>query len=231
MSRRPIPSPIDCADVGRPILQRTNGTHVSLLRRFVNANTRFSARFDAPKDAALFWRYDQYVAEAIRMLRPGSTIVDVGGGRTCSFAEGLNDTGSVRVVAVDVSTTRAWRDFVTLAERNENLGPQTGYRGLSRPRTRAARRTAIAPGPQSPSSRDHADVSKTFDGVSSKAAINSVLNGARPERREPDPVNAPREARPASNSSRKSATDSGRRCRPKNTPAAIDSPRAELKSS
>ena len=37
------------------------------------------------------------------MLRPGSTIVDVGGGRTCSFADELKDPRSVYVVAVDVS--------------------------------------------------------------------------------------------------------------------------------
>ncbi|CAN5588694.1 hypothetical protein BH20ACT17_BH20ACT17_11510 [soil metagenome] len=37
------------------------------------------------------------------MLEPGSTVVDVGGGRTCSFADELNDLKRVHVVAVDVS--------------------------------------------------------------------------------------------------------------------------------
>lgn len=96
---------LDCAGIGRRILQRAKGTKISLLRRFVNANTRLSSRFDARKDVALYQRYDQYVAEAIRALRSGSTVIDVGGGRTCSFAGELQNGKNLCVVAVDVSPT------------------------------------------------------------------------------------------------------------------------------
>lgn len=89
--------------IGRRIPKRPNETHISLFRRFVNANTRLSSRFDARKDVALYQRYDQYVADAIHMLRPGATVVDVGGGRTCSFVAHLGPDKSVRVLAVDVS--------------------------------------------------------------------------------------------------------------------------------
>lgn len=64
---------------------------------------RLSVRLDARKDLALYRRYDTYVAQALEHLQPGSTIVDVGGGRTCSFAGSLPPDKAVRVVAVDIS--------------------------------------------------------------------------------------------------------------------------------
>lgn len=75
----------------------------SVLRRFVDANTRVSGRFDRRKDLELYRRYDRHVAEAIRALRSGATVVDVGGGRTCSFAGDVSPAAAIRVIAVDVS--------------------------------------------------------------------------------------------------------------------------------
>jgi SAM-dependent methyltransferase len=43
------------------------------------------------------------VATAIDALPSGATVVDVGGGRNCSFAKNLNDDRDFRVVAVDIS--------------------------------------------------------------------------------------------------------------------------------
>lgn len=64
---------------------------------------RCSARLDARKDIAIYELYDRRVADAIHRLRPGSTVVDVGGGRNCSFASDLANKHAVRIVAVDVS--------------------------------------------------------------------------------------------------------------------------------
>lgn len=76
---------------------------MSLLRIFLDANSRLSARFDKRKDIALYVQYDQEVAAAIHDLPAGSIIVDLGSGRTCSFAPALNVAQDVRVVAVDIS--------------------------------------------------------------------------------------------------------------------------------
>jgi SAM-dependent methyltransferase len=74
-----------------------------LLRRFLDANSRLSARFDQRKDVQLYERYDADVAAAIRALPPGSLVVDLGGGRECSFARHVDRGQDLRVVAVDVS--------------------------------------------------------------------------------------------------------------------------------
>lgn len=76
-----------------------------LLRRFLNANSRLSSRFDRRHDAALYARYDADVASAVRSLTAGATVVDVGGGRRCSFAHQLAANNDVRVIAVDISPT------------------------------------------------------------------------------------------------------------------------------
>ncbi|MGI9100205.1 MAG: class I SAM-dependent methyltransferase [Solirubrobacteraceae bacterium] len=74
-----------------------------LLRRFLDANSRLSARLDQRKDAELYARYDAHVAAAIRALPAGAIVVDLGGGRHCSFAQHIRPAQNVRVVAVDIS--------------------------------------------------------------------------------------------------------------------------------
>jgi ubiquinone/menaquinone biosynthesis C-methylase UbiE len=79
--------------------------NVPLIRRFLDANSRLSARFDRRKDATLYARYDADVVAAIRALPTGATVVDLGGGRQCSFAARITHQQHVRVVAVDVSAS------------------------------------------------------------------------------------------------------------------------------
>ena len=74
-----------------------------LLRQFIDANRRLSARLDRREDAALYERYDDDVADALRLLPPGALVVDVGAGRTCSFANRIPATADLRIIAVDVS--------------------------------------------------------------------------------------------------------------------------------
>lgn len=76
---------------------------MSLLRCFLRANTRLSAHFDRRGDAALYGRYDDDVAVAVSSMPDGGVVADIGGGRTCSFAERLPPDKGVRIVAVDVS--------------------------------------------------------------------------------------------------------------------------------
>lgn len=76
---------------------------MSLLQRFMKANRRFSARFDRREDAALYARYDDDVGQALCALPDQGIVVDVGGGRTCSFADRLPANHALTVVAVDVS--------------------------------------------------------------------------------------------------------------------------------
>jgi SAM-dependent methyltransferase len=72
-----------------------------LLRRFLDANSRLSARLDRRKDQALFERYDADVTAAIDALPADALIVDLGGGRNCRFADAVRP--GQRLVIVDVS--------------------------------------------------------------------------------------------------------------------------------
>lgn len=74
-----------------------------LLERFLDANRRLSARLDRRDDAALYTRYDNEVASAVSSLPDGGVVVDIGAGRTCSFADRLDGTKAITIVAVDVS--------------------------------------------------------------------------------------------------------------------------------
>jgi ubiquinone/menaquinone biosynthesis C-methylase UbiE len=46
---------------------------------------------------------DKYVDTVARHLRPGATVVDVGGGKRCSYGARRPSEGSVRIIAVDLS--------------------------------------------------------------------------------------------------------------------------------
>lgn len=76
---------------------------MSVLQRFLQANRRLSARFDRRDDAALYARYDAYVGRALRGLPAGGIVADVGGGRSCSFAEMLPLEHALTIVAIDES--------------------------------------------------------------------------------------------------------------------------------
>jgi len=56
------------------------------------------------EDDAPFWvRFDEMVGEYSRRLSDGTTVVDIGGGRSCSFADQVPRDRGVRIVAVDIS--------------------------------------------------------------------------------------------------------------------------------
>jgi ubiquinone/menaquinone biosynthesis C-methylase UbiE len=76
---------------------------MSLLHRFLQANRRLSTRFDRRRDTALYARYDDDVADALSSITEGGLVADIGGGRTCSFADRLIRTHDVKIVAVDLS--------------------------------------------------------------------------------------------------------------------------------
>ena len=74
-----------------------------LLQRFLQANSRLSARFDRRGDTALYRRYDERVAAALAAMPDQGLVADIGGGRRCSFAAHLPDQKDIKIVAVDVS--------------------------------------------------------------------------------------------------------------------------------
>ncbi len=76
---------------------------MSLAHRFLQSNRRLSARFDRRGDHALYGRYDEGVARALERLPAGAVVVDLGGGRTCSFADRVPAHHQLRIVAVDVA--------------------------------------------------------------------------------------------------------------------------------
>jgi ubiquinone/menaquinone biosynthesis C-methylase UbiE len=78
---------------------------VSPLSRFLGANRRLSGRYEPRVESTdRFYReYDALVVRAARELRPGSAIVDLGGGRHCPFAAEVDRSGGTRIVAVDIS--------------------------------------------------------------------------------------------------------------------------------
>lgn len=78
-------------------------SYMPLLQRFLEANTRLSMRYDKRRDVALYARYDDEVARALSALPDGGVVADIGGGRTCSFAERIPDDKVLQIVAVDVS--------------------------------------------------------------------------------------------------------------------------------
>jgi ubiquinone/menaquinone biosynthesis C-methylase UbiE len=56
------------------------------------------------ESAPAFYRhYDDLVGEAAAALEPGSAVVDLGGGRKCSFADQVDRSNGTRIVAVDIS--------------------------------------------------------------------------------------------------------------------------------
>lgn len=76
-----------------------------MIRRFFEANRRLSSRWaDRVESTEAFYRdYDARVLAAASRLAPGSSIVDLGGGRQCPFAAAVDRSGGTRIVAVDLS--------------------------------------------------------------------------------------------------------------------------------
>ena len=76
-----------------------------MLRRFLELNRRLSHRWSSRvESAAGFYRlYDARVSQAARTLGPDSSIVDLGGGRRCPFADEVDRSKGMRIIAVDIS--------------------------------------------------------------------------------------------------------------------------------
>lgn len=79
-----------------------------VFRAIVNANVKLSQATNhllkRPVWGDPLW--DEFNAEAdqlIRKLPDGSTVLDLGGGRRCAYANAVEPTGRVRLVAVDIS--------------------------------------------------------------------------------------------------------------------------------
>jgi SAM-dependent methyltransferase len=83
------------------------GGATSLLRRFVELNTRASAALErllrVENEIALWHRFHELVGDSLRELPAGASFVDLGGGRRCDYAEFVPRERSVRLIAVDVS--------------------------------------------------------------------------------------------------------------------------------
>jgi SAM-dependent methyltransferase len=80
---------------------------VAIIQRFARANQRVSKyverRFEIESDKPLWRRFDSTVVEEIGKLPKDSTVVDVGGGRRCTFASATAAKRSYRLVSVDIA--------------------------------------------------------------------------------------------------------------------------------
>ncbi len=79
----------------------------SWVRRFAASNVRLSHSIEARlgiEDDKPFWRtFEDMVTTSIASLPSNATIVDLGGGRRCTFASQVPRDRGVRIVAVDIS--------------------------------------------------------------------------------------------------------------------------------
>jgi SAM-dependent methyltransferase len=76
-----------------------------MIRAFINRNTSLSARFErrlARPRRDPFHMYEMAVRRCLSAL-DGPLIVDIGGGKSCSFAGGVDRSTGARIVAVDIS--------------------------------------------------------------------------------------------------------------------------------
>ena len=78
-----------------------------MLRRFLALNRRLSDRWSSRVESAqrFYQAYELRVADAARALPPGSAVVDLGGGRSCAFADAVDRSSGTRIIAVDISQT------------------------------------------------------------------------------------------------------------------------------
>lgn len=76
-----------------------------MLRRFLDANRRLSHRIERRLPHARNNPYDVYPGIVARYMnaRPNQLVIDVGGGRACSFAALRQPGSGTRIVAVDIS--------------------------------------------------------------------------------------------------------------------------------
>lgn len=80
---------------------------IPLVQRFARANRRVSKRledrFAIESDKPLWRRFDAGVHAELDRLPAGATVVDVGGGRRCTFASALSPGRTFHLLSVDIS--------------------------------------------------------------------------------------------------------------------------------
>jgi hypothetical protein len=107
-ARRPVVAAITKPEPVRPATARDRSPHASIaavLRWFLQVNKRVARRLKprlSPGDVEIDDTYDTLVASYARQA-PTPVIVDVGGGKHCSFAHLVPRDGSLRIVGVDIS--------------------------------------------------------------------------------------------------------------------------------
>jgi SAM-dependent methyltransferase len=77
------------------------------LRRLVDANVALSqrteGRFHLASDKPLWQRFQHEAAQRVRELPDAATVLDLGGGRRCVYAQAVPRGRNIRLVAVDIS--------------------------------------------------------------------------------------------------------------------------------
>jgi SAM-dependent methyltransferase len=66
-------------------------------------SAQLGATFGFESDKPFWARFESTAAAALRALPPGSTVLDLGGGRRCVYAGALPEDHQLRLVAVDIS--------------------------------------------------------------------------------------------------------------------------------
>jgi SAM-dependent methyltransferase len=77
------------------------------LRTALDANRRLAKatqqRFQLPGEGLIWRSFQAGAAELIRATPDGAVVLDLGGGRTCIYADEVEPPGRVRIIAVDIS--------------------------------------------------------------------------------------------------------------------------------
>jgi SAM-dependent methyltransferase len=78
------------------------------LRTLIDVNVRLSRaterRLRFPTDKTLWQRFEQEADALIRALPDGATVLDLGGGRRCVYANSVQPPNRLRLIAIDVSS-------------------------------------------------------------------------------------------------------------------------------
>jgi SAM-dependent methyltransferase len=78
-----------------------------VLRTAIDTNIRLSRatsrRLKIPQGDPVWDRFNLEVDSLIRALPDGATVLDLGGGRRCTYAKAVQPPGRVRLIAVDIS--------------------------------------------------------------------------------------------------------------------------------
>ena len=78
-----------------------------VIRTAIDTNIRLSRatsrRLKIPPGDPVSDRFNLEIDRLIRALPDGATVLDLGGGRHCAYAQAVQPPGRVRLIAVDIS--------------------------------------------------------------------------------------------------------------------------------